>query len=208
IVPRPPPSELAGIENYAVVCLTSPNGARLLIDGLVAHGKDARSLAGACLTAIGPGTAKALSDRGLMADVVPPRSIAESLVEVLGEIEVAGKRVLVARAAEAREVLPQALRDRGAEVDVVPLYETVVEPLGDEERAALLRASHVTFTASSTVRFLLESLGDRLPPGPRVVSIGPVTSATARDHGLTVDVEATRHDLDGLVDALVADAAR
>ncbi|MDQ3647322.1 MAG: uroporphyrinogen-III C-methyltransferase [Actinomycetota bacterium] len=208
IVPKPPPPELERIEDYALVCLTSPNGAALLLDGLAAFGKDARSLAGAVVAAIGPGTAKGLSDRGLTADVVPPRSIAESLVESLERIEVKGKRVMVARAAEARDVLPDALRARGAEVDVRPLYETVAEPLGDDRRAALARASHVTLTASSTVRFLLEALGGELPSGPRVVSIGPVTSATAREHGLTVDVEASRHDLDGLVDALVADAAR
>jgi uroporphyrinogen III methyltransferase / synthase len=116
---------------------------------------------------------------------------------------VEGRPVLVARAEEARDVLPDALRARGAEVDVVPLYETVAEPLGDEERAALARASDVTFTASSTVRFLMQALDGELPPGPRVVSIGPVTSATAREHGLTVDLEADRHDLDGLVEALL-----
>ena len=207
IVPEPPPAELAHIEDYALVCLTSPNGARLLLDGLAAHGKDARSLARAVVAAIGPGTAKELSDRGLTADVVPPRSIAESLVEALEGTEIKGRRVLVARAAEARDVLPDALRERGAAVDVVPLYETVAEPVGDKERGALARASHLTFTASSTVRFLLEALDGDLPTGPRVVSIGPVTSATAREHGLTVDVEATRHDLDGLVEALVADTA-
>jgi uroporphyrinogen III methyltransferase/synthase len=115
--------------------------------------------------------------------------------------------VLVARAAGARDVLPAALRDRGAEVDEVALYETVAEPLDDAARAALERATYVTFTSSSTVRFLLES-GARIPEGARVVSIGPVTSATAQEHGLTVDVEAERHDVDGLVAALTADAAR
>jgi uroporphyrinogen III methyltransferase / synthase len=203
IVPKPPPPELAEIESYSLVCLTSPNGAQLLLDGLAAHGKDARALAGAVLAAIGPGTAGALAERGLRADVVPPRSIAESLVEALEGVAVEGRKVLVARAEEARDVLPEALRARGAEVHVVPLYETVAEPLGDAERAALARASDVTFTASSTVRFLMQALDGELPPGPRLVSIGPVTSATAREHGLTVDVEADRHDLDGLVEALL-----
>ena len=92
--------------------------------------------------------------------------------------------MLVARAAEARDVLPDALRERGAEVDVVALYETVAEPLADAERAALERADYVTFTSSSTVRFFLELGGVRPPDGARVVSIGPVTSATAREHGL------------------------
>jgi uroporphyrinogen III methyltransferase/synthase len=204
IVPKPPPPELADVESYSLICLTSPNGAELLMEGLAAHGKDARALAGAVLAAIGPGTAGALRERGLTADVIPPRSIAESLVDALAGVDVDGKRVLVARAEEARDVLPDALRERGAEVDVVPLYETVAEPLGDAERAALARATDVTFTASSTVRFLMQALEGQLPPGPRVVSIGPVTSATAREHGLPVDVEATRHDLDGLVEALLA----
>ena len=186
------------------MCLTSPNGAHLLLEGLQAHGKDARSLHGAVLAAIGPGTAAALAEHGLTADVVPPRSIAESLVEALEGTEVSGKRVMVARAAEARDVLPDALRDRGADVDVVPLYETVAEPLTEDDRGKLAEATHVTFTASSTVRFLLEALNGVFPDGPRVVSIGPVTSATAREHGLTVDIEASRHDLDGLIEALLA----
>jgi uroporphyrinogen III methyltransferase/synthase len=92
-------------------------------------------------------------------------------------------------------------------VDDVALYETVAEPLGDEARAALARATYVTFTSSSTVRFLVGS-GASLPEGARVVSIGPVTSATAEEHGLGVDVEAERHDIDGLVAALSADAER
>jgi uroporphyrinogen III methyltransferase/synthase len=119
-----------------------------------------------------------------------------------------GKRVLVARALEARDVLPAALSAAGADVEVVALYETVREPLGDAEAAAVLEADYVTFTSSSTVRFLSESLGGSadFPPRGRVVSIGPVTTATAREHGIDVAVEADRHDIDGLVDALVDDA--
>jgi uroporphyrinogen III methyltransferase/synthase len=132
--------------------------------------------------------------------------VAEALVEALAPIEVEGRRVLLARAADARSVLPDALRERGAELDDVALYETVAEPLGDVERAALERATYVTFTSSSTVRFLLDS-GVRPPEAARIVSIGPVTSATAQEQGLSVDVEAERHDVDGLVDALLGDAA-
>jgi uroporphyrinogen III methyltransferase / synthase len=140
-------------------------------------------------------------------DVVPERSVAEALVEALADIGVEGRRVLVARAAEARDVLPDALRERDAEVEVVALYDTVAEPLTGETREALARATHVTFTSSSTVRFFAEAGGlDALRPEARVVSIGPVTSATARERGIQVDVEAERHDIDGLVDALVADA--
>ena len=211
IEPRPVEGELRAaierIEEYALVCLTSPNGVRLLFDALGAGGRDARTLAGATVAAIGPGTAAELASRGIRADVVPERFVAEALVEALEPVDVEGRRVLVARAAEARSVLPDALRARGAEVDDVALYETVAEPLTDADRAALERATYVTFTSSSTVRFLLES-GARPPAGARIVSIGPVTSATAEEHGLGVDVEAERHDIEGLVEALAADAAR
>jgi len=207
IEPRPVPPELARIGDYSLVCLTSPNGASLLMEGLASHGLDARALAGATVAAIGPGTARELAAHGIRSDVVPPRSIAESLVEALEDVSVQGTRVMVARAAEARDVLPEALAARGARVDVVALYDTVIEPLTDAQRDALDSADYVTFTSSSTVRFLMEGAG-AFPGGARLVSIGPVTSDTAREHGLEVHVEAQRHDIDGLVDALVADAAR
>jgi uroporphyrinogen III methyltransferase/synthase len=210
IEPRPVQGELLDaidrIAEYALVCFTSPNGVQLFFDALGAGGRDARALAAATVAAIGPGTAGALLEHGIRADVVPERFVAEALVEALSGIELDGRRVLVARAAEARAVLPDALRERGAQVDEVALYDTVAEPLGEAQRVALERATYVTFTSSSTVRFLLES-GVRPPACARIVSIGPVTSATAEEHGLTVDVEAERHDIDGLVDALVADAA-
>ena len=211
IEPRPVEGELAnavsGIRDYSLVCLTSPNGASLLLEALASQGRDARALSGATVAAIGPGTAAELARGGIRADVVPPRSIAESLVEALREVPVEGRRVLVARAAEARDVLPDALRERGAAVDVAALYGTVAEPLGEAAREGLAQADYVTFTSSSTVRFLLEAAGgDSLAAQTRVVSIGPITSETAREHGLTVHVEAERHDIDGLVDALVEDA--
>jgi uroporphyrinogen III methyltransferase / synthase len=194
--------------DYALVCLTSPNGVRLLFEALRAGGRDARALAGAAVAAIGPGTAQALAERGIAADVVPERFVAEALVEALQRVEVAGSRALVARAAEARDVLPDGLRERGAEVDVVALYETVREQVDAEAVAAAQQADYLTFTSSSTVRNLTEALGDRLPRAARVVSIGPVTSDAARAAGLEVHVEAERHDVDGLVEALLADAAR
>ena len=192
-----------------IVCLTSPNGAELLMGELEAQGLDARALAGVLMAAIGPGTAAALRARGVRADVVPERSIAESLAAELIERGVAGRRVLVARASEARDVLPRELEQAGASVSVVAVYETVRERLEPDQRAALASADYVTFTSSSTVRFLLEAIGgaERLGAEARVVSIGPVTSQTARDLGLDVAVEAARHDVDGLVEALLRDAA-
>jgi len=202
IEPRPLDPGLAErIGDYSLVCLTSPNGARLLLEAL----PDARALAGVTVAAIGPGTAAELERRGIRPDVVPERAVAEALAEALVEVPVEGRRVLVARAGEAREVLPEALRERGADVNVAALYDTAAEPLGEAQREGLARASYVTFTSSSTVRFFLEA-GGEVPSGARVVSIGPVTSATAREHGLSVDVEAERHDIGGLVAAILEDA--
>jgi uroporphyrinogen III methyltransferase/synthase len=118
-------------------------------------------------------------------------------------------RALVARARVARDVLPEALRERGAEVDVLELYETVAEPLAPELLAAARAADAITFTSSSTVRFFLEAAGgpSALDPTTKLVSIGPVTSATLREHGLEPHVEAEQHDIDGLVAALVAEIA-
>jgi len=213
IEPRPVDGEIdravEEIAEYALVCLTSPNGASLLMNALGARGRDARALHGATVAAIGPGTAAELERAGIRADVVPERSVAEALVEALEAVPVEGRRVLLARAAEARDVLPDALRRRGARVDVVALYDTVAEPLDEAAREALTRADYVTFTSSSTVRFLLKALGSpaALPAGGRIVSIGPITSATAREHGLTVHVEAKRHDIDCLVEAITEDAS-
>jgi uroporphyrinogen III methyltransferase/synthase len=199
---------VAEVEAYSLICLTSPNGVRLLFEALAAAGRDARALAGATVAAIGPGTAAALSAHGIEADVVPDRFVAEALLDALGAVEVDGRRILVARAAEARDVLPDGLRERGAEVDDVALYETVLEEPAPEALAAAAAADYVTFTSSSTVRNLTEVLGGRFPNGARVISIGPVTSETAREAGLSVDAEAERHDIDGLIAALLADAER
>jgi uroporphyrinogen III methyltransferase/synthase len=197
----------ASIADYDLICVTSPNGANLLFDALAAAGRDARALAGATVAAIGPGTARALVAHGIAADVVPERFVAEALVEALADVDVERRRVLVARAAEARDVLPDALRERGGEVDVVALYETVREAPDEAAIEAAQNADYVTFTSSSTVTNLTEALGDRFPGNARIVSIGPITSATVREAGLEVAVEAERHDVDGLLSALLADAA-
>jgi uroporphyrinogen III methyltransferase/synthase len=240
------------IGEYALICVTSPNGAHLLFEALEETGLDARALgrvekkqvrrgeassaaaaqpqagAGAAseisagpsggaeaplpsqttIAAIGPGTARALAEHGVTADIVPKRFVAEALVEALDTVEVEGRRVLFARAAEARDVLPEGLRERGAEVDVVALYETIREAPAPEAIEAAQSADYVTFTSSSTVRNLTEALGDRFPTGARIVSIGPITSEAARAAGLEVAVEAERPDIDGLARALLEDTAR
>jgi uroporphyrinogen III methyltransferase/synthase len=169
------------------------------------HGLDARALAGLRVAAIGPGTAAALHDHGITADVVPARFVAEGLLEALAEGEVP-RRVLVAQAADARDVLIEGLRARGAGVEILALYDTIAEPIDAAGAAALADADYVTFTSASTVRFLLSQA--TLGPRTRIVSIGPVTSEALRARQLEPHVEARRHDIPGLVDALVADATR
>ena len=195
------------IHSYALVCLTSANAVRLLFEALAEAGLDARALANAMIAAIGPGTAAELQSNGIRADVIPERSVAEALVEALSAVPVTDRPVLLARAAEARDVLPDALRERGAKLDVVALYETVAEAPDPEAVEAAQSADFLTFTSSSTVHNLVSALAGKMPRGARVVSIGPVTSEAAREAGLQVDVEADRHDIDGLVDALLGEAA-
>jgi uroporphyrinogen III methyltransferase / synthase len=182
---------------YDLVCVTSPNGADLLLDRL----RDARELAGITVAAIGPGTARALRARGVEPDVVPERAVAEGLVEALETVPVS--RALIARAAEGRDVLPEALRARGAEVDVAALYETVSEPLADGAREAAAAADYLLFASASSVRFYAQAGGTL--EGPRLVSIGPATSEELRAHGAEPDLEAEPHTPDGLIDALLND---
>ena len=193
-------TELPPLKDYDLVCVTSPNGADLLLDRL----RDARELAGITVAAIGPGTARALRARGVEPDVVPERAVAEGLVEALADTP--ATRALIARGAEGRNVLPDALRERGAEVDVVALYETVAEPFDGGARAAAMAADYLLFTSASSVRFFHSAAGTL--DGPRLVSIGPATSAELRAHGAEPDLEADPHTPDGLVEALLADAAR
>ncbi|MDQ3676687.1 MAG: uroporphyrinogen-III synthase, partial [Actinomycetota bacterium] len=149
------------------------------------------------------GTEQALRGGGIAEDIVAQRAVAESLVEALAERPV--RRALIARAQRARDVLPDALRERGAEIEILALYRTVAEPLEEQARDAALGADYVTFASASSVRFFLEAAGGTFSH-PRVVSIGPMTSAALREAGVEPDVEAQEHTPEGLVAALVQDA--
>jgi uroporphyrinogen III methyltransferase/synthase len=189
-----PPIDAAA---YTLVCVTSPNAPRLLLERC---GGDARAFAGARVAAIGPGTAAALREVGIVADVVAERSLAEGLLAAL-PADLHGARALVARAEEARDTLPEGLRARGAEVDLVPLYRTLAAVPRHPER--MLTADAVAFTSSSTVTRFAQALAAHDLAHVRGVSIGPITSATARELGVGLIAEATQHDVDGLVATLL-----
>ncbi|HWK25401.1 MAG TPA: uroporphyrinogen-III C-methyltransferase [Solirubrobacter sp.] len=189
------PTPLPALREYDLLCLTSPVG----VEELFARVRDARELAGLTVAAIGPGTARALRAHGVEADVVSSRAVAEGLIEALRDVPV--RRALLARAAAGRDVLIDALRARGATVDVVALYETVAEPF-----EPVADAGYVLFTSGSSARFY--AAGGGVLAGPRLVSIGPATSAELRRLGAEPHVEADPHTPDGLVAALLADVAR
>jgi uroporphyrinogen III methyltransferase / synthase len=193
---------------YDLVCVTSVNGVEGLFARLQAAEppRDARALAGARVAAIGPATVAALAARGIRADVVAERFLAESLVEALEQVPV--RRALIARASRARDQLPDALAARGVAVDVLDVYETIPEAPPAEVLERALSADYITFTSSSTVRFFLDAAGGpgAILPSTRLVSIGPVTTETLREHGLEPHVQAERHDVDGLLEAVLADA--
>ena len=198
------------VESYDWIVFTSVNGVQRFWQELRACGRDTRSLCGVSLCAIGPATAAAIELEGAQADLVPGEFVAEGVIEALRETgDLSRQRVLLPRAEQARSVLPAALRESGAEVDEVIAYRTILDGAGaDEIRRRLVegRVDLITFTASSTVRNFVELVGTEIGPA-RVISIGPITSATARELGLPVHVEAEVHSVPGLIDALTRYAA-
>ena len=187
------------VGRYDWVVFTSPTGVARFFEQL----RDARSLGGVQVAAIGPGTAAALAERNVVADLVPEQYVAEALLEALSQgIGPDGPgRALIPRAETARDVLPDGLAAAGWEVDVVPAYRTVA-PVPDPDAAALLdNAEVITFTSSSTVTNFVDTFGADAVPAV-VATIGPITSATARNLGLEVAIEASEHTIEGLIAAL------
>ena len=201
---------LPDLAAYGWLVFTSVNGVdHFFARGLAPAGLDARALAGLRVAAIGPGTAAALRTHGIAVDLLPERFVAESLLDAFPDPTAPGERVLLARAEQARDVLPEGLAARGFTVDVLGVYRTVAAA-PDPEALALVRGGGVdavTFTSSSTVRNFHDLVGP-LDPAPAVVSIGPVTSATAEELGLGVASEADEHTIDGVVAAVVGLLAR
>jgi uroporphyrinogen III methyltransferase / synthase len=191
------------LSGFDWVVLTSPNGARRFCSRL----RDGRDLAGVRIAAIGPGTVAALREHNLVVDLLPERYVAEALLEVFPDPpSTRSARVLIPRAAVARDVLPDGLRGRGWQVEVVEAYRTVPAELSEADRARLAEAHAITFTSASSVTNFVAAAGeDRVPPV--VVTIGPVTAGAARAAGLDVTVESAVHSIDGLVGALCTWAA-
>jgi uroporphyrinogen III methyltransferase / synthase len=203
------PGPVPDLAQYDLICFTSPNGVEALFERLHDAGLDARAFPArdrALVAAIGPATARALRSRGIHTDVMPAKAVGEALAAELGEVRVS--RALVVRAEAARDVVPEALRDRGAEVDILPVYRTVVETLDSSQIAAVAAADFITFSSASTVRNFLDSVGGTaawLSHGqsrPQVVSIGPVTSDALRQYGMAPDIEATQYDIAGVIAAI------
>src|SRR6266849_816304 len=190
---------------YDWIVFTSPNGVTAFFDLFFKLFDDAREIGGAKIAAIGPATAQRVKDFHLHVDLQPDEFVAEAVVrEFQKQGGVENLRILLARAERARDVLPKQLSSLGAIVDEGFAYRTVPETrdiTGARRRFLEEGADLITFTSSSTVENFLD-LGLAWPKGMQVASIGPVTSKTARDHGLKVDVEARRHDIEGLVEAI------
>jgi len=206
---EPLDAALRDLQRYEWLIVTSANTARVLGERLALVHFDPSSFPGQ-VVAVGAATAAALREAGFRVGLVPAKYVAESVVDALRD-RVAGSRVLLARAAVARDVIPDELRRMGSVVDVVDAYRTIVP----EESAGLVRGifmglplpDAVTFTSSSTVTNFFHLLGEAglcsAPPGIRALSIGPVTSATLREIGWEPAVEADPHNVDGLVEAAV-----
>jgi uroporphyrinogen III methyltransferase / synthase len=203
---------LGSLEKYAWIIFTSANGVAFFFRRLFELGRDVRDVKGLRICTIGPATASAVESRGVRVDLVPDEFISEGVVRAFEGLCVAGMKILLPRAAEARDVIPDGLRAMGAEVDVVTAYRTVNSGRRKEELDEYLQAGQVhvvTFTSPSTVKnFIAIMGGTRLPPEVRIACIGPVTAAAAREAGLRIDVLQERYTMEGLVEGLVRHFAR
>jgi uroporphyrinogen-III synthase len=207
---------LKRITEYDWLILTSVNGVEALSARMKRWKIKRSQFALLQIAAIGPATKSEIEKLGLKVALVPEQYIAESVIERMGG-KVEGKRVLLARARVARDLIPRELRKMGAQVDVVEAYETIVPPSSRRRLRLIMkdpkRRPHiVSFTSSSTVRNFVALLGGRGPystslrAGPphtiQFASIGPITSATLREFDLPVDIEAREYTIPGLITAI------
>lgn len=206
--PAPLEAAISELRSYEWVLFTSANGVTRFTRALNRAGLDARAFGSAKIGAIGPKTASALESFGLRADAVADEFIGEGLARAV-LAQGSPKRVLLARAQVARDALPDLLRQSGARVDVVPVYETVSSDAGQALRAEFEdgKVEVILFTSSSTVNAVVDTLGpsaSELLAKVTVASIGPITSHTLSDRGIRTDVVASVFTVEGLLDALEA----
>ncbi len=210
---RPLDSALNNLHEYDWLILTSVNGVEAVWNRLKKLEIRKNKLSHLSVAAIGPATRKAIEKRGIHVDVMPPEYVAESVVETLRD-RIAGKRVLLARAKVARDVIPRELTKLGASMTVVEAYETVIPHASRARLRAVLkhpkrRPDAITFTSSSTVRnflALIEGKNARATnylQGIKLASIGPVTSSTLRELGFRADIEAREYTIPGLIKAII-----
>ena len=199
---------LKQLESYHWLIFTSANGVRFFFERLRQKEKDIRDLKGIKICCIGPATARQIEEKDIKVDLVPDEFIAEGILKSFSALNVRGKKILLPRAAQARDILLEGLKNQGAEVDVVTVYRTINSGRKKEEFMALLDTHEVdiiTFTSSSTVTNFVEIMGKDfvLPPQVRVACIGPVTTATAKKAGFQVDIEQKEYTMSGLVQSLI-----
>jgi len=197
------------LDDYDWLIFTSANGVAYFFERLSAKGKDIRDLKGIKICCIGPATARQVQDKGIRVDLIPGEFISEGILKSFARKKLKGKKILLARAAEARDVLPEGLKKLGARVDVATAYVTVTSGRKKNELEDLFNENQVdviTFTSSSTVNNFRKIMGSgfRLPEGVKIASIGPVTAATARKAGFPVDIHQEEYTMEGLVNALNA----
>ena len=203
---------IRSIETYQWLLFTSVNGVKYFFVRLETLGKDARDLKGIKVGAIGPKTAQAIREKGIRPDLVPPEYRAEAVVEAFRKVEKRTCRILLPRAAQAREVLPQELEKISEKVDVVEAYRTIRAETGKEGVRDLLKEGHidmVTFTSSSTVTNfvdIFEKDGDPIQKWMEKVAvacIGPVTADTAKERGFKVSLMPKDYTIEALTEGIV-----
>jgi uroporphyrinogen III methyltransferase / synthase len=199
---------LSRLDCYAWLIFTSANGVRCFLDRLDVSPFDLRAIRGR-ICAIGPATREALERFHVKVDLVAAEYMAEGLLDALSGYELAGARILIARAAAARDVLPNELMRRGAAVDVVEAYRSTAPPDLAARAAAIFTGTDagkpgwITFTSSSTVENVVAAAGAQALEGVRIASIGPITTATLKKNGFKPCVEASVFTVEGLIDAIL-----
>jgi uroporphyrinogen III methyltransferase/synthase len=195
---------------YDWIVFTSPNGVERFFEMFYKLYHDARSIGGAKIAAIGPGTAEKIKQFHLSVDLLPEKFVAEGLISAFKKESVENQTILWVKAEQAREVLTNELTGMGAIVDEAIAYRTVPET--EENSSAIARfkeegAEVITFTSASTVDHFMD-LKLPLLEGIKLASIGPITTQALKKHGLHADIEAAEHSIPGLVKAIEKHFAR